>query len=198
MTAKEAALAVSGTVSGSAEINGVVIDSRKVKKGCLFVAIHGENFDGHDFIHSAFKAGAAAVMSHKDIDIDSDIPIIRVKDTAKALLDLAKFYRGKFDIPIVSLTGSVGKTTTKEMLHKVMSKKYKTLKTQGNLNNEIGLPMTLFGLDDTFEAAVVEMGMNHAGEISRLSTAACATAAIITNIGVSHIGNLGSRENILK
>lgn len=196
LTTREIAMAVGGTVDAEKQINDVCIDSRKVQMGCLFVAIKGENFDGHDFINLAIKNGAHAVMSHKKIKCD--VPVIMVEDTSKALLDLSGYYRSRFDIPVVALTGSVGKTTTKEMISEVMSVKYKTLKTQGNLNNEIGLPMTLFGLDRSFEAAVIEMGMNHSGEISRLSKATRPTIGVITNIGVSHIENLGSRENILK
>ncbi|NCC87362.1 MAG: UDP-N-acetylmuramoyl-tripeptide--D-alanyl-D-alanine ligase [Clostridia bacterium] len=195
LTAREIAMAVGGSVDGESQINAVCIDSRKVERGCLFVAIKGDNFDGHDFIELAVKNGAHAIMSHNDIECE--VPVIKVDDTSKALLALGGYYRSRFDIPLVSLTGSVGKTTTKEMVFEVLCAKYKTLKTQGNLNNEIGLPMTLFGLDRSYEAAVIEMGMNHSGEISRLSKATRPTMGVITNIGVSHIENLGSRENIL-
>jgi len=196
LTTREIAMAVGGTVNEEKQINNVCIDSRKVQMGCLFIAIKGENFDGHDFINLAIQNGAHAVMSHKNIECD--VPVIMVEDTSKALLDLAGYYRSRFDIPVVALTGSVGKTTTKEMISEVMCVKYKTLKTQGNLNNEIGLPMTLFGLDRSYGAAVIEMGMNHSGEISRLAKATRPTVGVITNVGVSHIENLGSRENILK
>ncbi len=196
LTAREIALAVGGLVDGDSQINSVCIDSRKVERGCLFVAIKGENFDGHNFIESAVKQGANAIVSHKEIECE--VPVIKVEDTSKALLALAAYYRSKFEIPVVSLTGSVGKTTSKEMISEVLSVKYKTLKTLGNLNNEIGLPMTLFGLDRSYQAAVIEMGMNHSGEISRLAKATRPTMGVVTNIGVSHIENLGSRENILK
>lgn len=196
LTTREIAMAVGGTVNEEKQINNVCIDSRKVQMGCLFIAIKGENFDGHDFINLAVQNGAHAVMSHKNIECD--VPVIMVEDTSKALLNLAGYYRSRFDIPVVALTGSVGKTTTKEMISEVMCVKYKTLKTQGNLNNEIGLPMTLFGLDRSYSAAVIEMGMNHSGEISRLAKATRPTVGVITNVGVSHIENLGSRENILK
>jgi len=196
LTAREIAMAVGGSVDGESQINAVCIDSRKVERGCLFIAIKGENFDGHEFIESAVKNGAHAIMSHNDIECE--VPVIKVDDTSKALLELGGYYRSRFDIPVVSLTGSVGKTTTKEMIFEVLSTKYKTLKTQGNLNNEIGLPMTLFGLDRSYEAAVIEMGMNHSGEISRLAKATRPTMGVISNIGVSHIENLGSRMNILK
>ena len=178
------------------EINSVSTDTRKIEQGSLFVCLKGENFDAHDFTLQAQEKGAAAVVAERDVKCD--IPVLRVESTGKALLKIAKLYREKFDIPVVGLTGSVGKTTTKEMIYLVLSEKYKTLKTQGNLNNEIGLPTTLFSLDETYEAAVIEMGMNHFGEISRLTNTAEPTMAVITNIGVSHIEYLGSRDGILK
>ena len=135
-------------------------------------------------------------MVHENVDLSG--AYIKVDDTSKALLALGGYYRSLFNIPVVALTGSVGKTTTKEFTNLVVSSKYKTIKTQGNLNNEIGLPQTLFQIDDDTEAAVVEMGMNHFGEIHRLVNATRPTLALITNIGVSHIENLGSREGILK
>ncbi len=196
LTAREIAMAVGGSVNGDTQINSICIDSRKVQMGCLFIAIKGDNFDGHDFINSAIENGAHAILSHKDTECD--VPVIRVDDTSKALLALSGYYRSRFNIPVVALTGSVGKTTTKEMISEVMSTKFKTLKTQGNLNNEIGLPMTLFGLDRSYQSAVIEMGMNHSKEISRLAKATRPTMGVITNIGVSHIENLGLRENILK
>lgn len=196
LTAQEIAVAVGGSVNRDAQINSIYIDSRKVEKGSLFVAIKGDNFDGHDFIDMAIKNGANAVLSSKDIECE--VPLIKVEDTSKAFLNLAGYYRSKFDIPIISLTGSVGKTTTKEMIYEVMLSEFKTMKTQGNLNNEIGLPKTIFNLDRSIEVAVIEMGMNHAGEIERLSKAARPTIGVITNVGVSHIENLGTRENILK
>lgn len=196
LTAKEIAKALNTTVDTNADIKSIIIDSRIAKKGSLYVAIKGERFDGHDFIDMAVDNGASAVVSHKDVECS--VPLIKVDDTSKAFLELAGYYRDKFNIPIVSLTGSVGKTTTKEMIYEVMSTKFKTLKTQGNLNNEIGLPKTVYNLDNSYEAAVIEMGMNHKGEIHRLAKATKPTFAVITNIGVSHIENLGSRENILK
>lgn len=196
LTAKEIAKALNTTVDMNADIKSIIIDSRIAKKGSLYVAIKGERFDGHDFIDMAVENGASAVVSHKDVECS--VPLIKVDDTSKAFLELAGYYRDKFNIPIVSLTGSVGKTTTKEMIYEVMSTKFKTLKTQGNLNNEIGLPKTIYNLDNSYEAAVIEMGMNHKGEIHRLAKATKPTFAVITNIGVSHIENLGSRENILK
>ncbi|MBR5015955.1 MAG: UDP-N-acetylmuramoyl-tripeptide--D-alanyl-D-alanine ligase, partial [Clostridia bacterium] len=159
-------------------------------------AIKGERLDGHQFVDAAVEAGAAAVMVHND-GVKADVPVIRVRDTEQAFLDLARAYRRSFDIPVVALTGSVGKTTTKEMIWHVLSAKYNAHKTEGNLNNSIGVPKVLLGLEAEHTAAVVEMGMNHKGEISVLTKTALPTMAVITNVGVSHIENLGSREGIM-
>lgn len=196
LQSKEIALACKGEAHGEAPITSVCIDSRKVTPGCLFIAIKGDRFDGHDFVEKAFEEGAAAVMVHRDIPCAG--PFIRVSDTREALLRLAGYYRQFFQIPVVGLTGSVGKTTTKEMTAAVLSKRYQTLKNEGNLNNEIGMPMTAFGLDLSYGAAVFELGMSGFGEISRMARAAAPTVGIITNIGVSHMEQLGSQENILK
>lgn len=182
--------------NGEADITSVVIDTRKVEKGSLFICIKGERFDAHDFAKDAEKAGASAVVAEKAVDVDC--PVIVVKNTKDALLKLSGYYRSKFDIPVVALTGSVGKTTTKDFTHLVLSAKYNCIKTQGNLNNEIGMPQTLFSMEEDTQAAVIEMGMNHFGEISNMVKAVKPTVAMITNIGVSHIENLGSREGILK
>lgn len=192
----EIAAPLNATYNKDAEFCGVCIDTRKITKNCLFVCIKGERFDAHQFAEEALKKGAAAVMVHENVDLSG--AYIKVDDTSKALLALGGYYRSLFNIPVVALTGSVGKTTTKEFTSLVVSSKYKTIKTQGNLNNEIGLPQTLFQIDDDTEAAVVEMGMNHFGEIHRLVNATRPTLALITNIGISHIENLGSREGILK
>lgn len=183
-------------MNGEADITSVVIDTRKVEKGSLFICIKGERFDAHDFAKDAEKAGASAVVAEKAVDVDC--PVIVVKNTKDALLKLSGYYRSKFDIPVVALTGSVGKTTTKDFTHLVLSAKYNCIKTQGNLNNEIGMPQTLFSMEEDTQAAVIEMGMNHFGEISNMVKAVKPTVAMITNIGVSHIENLGSREGILK
>lgn len=192
----EIADACLGTAFGEAEINGVCIDTRKITAGCLFICIKGERFDAHQFADEALEKGASAVMI--DENITPKGAYVKVENTAKALLALGGYYRSKFNIPVVALTGSVGKTTTKEFTHLVVSARYNAIKTQGNLNNEIGLPQTLFQIDNNVEAAVIEMGMNHFGEISRLVNATKPTVALITNIGVSHIENLGSRDGILK
>ena len=196
LTLKEIAEAVGGKCTADAAVSGVCIDSRLAAEGLLYIAIKGENFDGHIFTKSALENGAAAAMISHDVDCDGKF--IVVDDTRKALIDLAHWFRCTFDIPVVGLTGSVGKTTTKEMTWAVLSEKFNTIKTEGNLNNDIGLPRTLLRLEEDTEAAVIEMGMSNAGEISVLSQTAEPTIAIISNIGVSHMESLGSRENILK
>lgn len=176
-------------------IEEISTDTRNLPAGCLFIAIKGERFDGHTFIKQAIENGAAAAVSEYPVE---ECPCIAVKNTRTALLEIAKYYRSKFNPILVGITGSVGKTTTKEMIALVLSEKYNTLKTQGNLNNEIGLPKTLFNLDSSHQAAVIEMGMSDFGEIERLSNAAAPTIGVITNIGFSHIENLKSQEGILK
>lgn len=193
---QEIAEALHAHCNTDAEITGVCIDTREVVPGSLFVAIKGERFDGHDFIPKAFELGAAAAVSHKAMDVSG--PLLLVHNTRKALLELGGWYRRRFDLFVAAVTGSVGKTSTKEMIDTVLSAQFKTLKTEGNFNNEIGLPKTLFRLDSSYEAAVIEMGMSGFGEISRLSRAAQGSVGVITNIGVSHIEKLGSRENICK
>lgn len=195
LTLSEVAEAVGSTINLDGEINEISTDTRTIPKGCLFVAIKGENFDGHDYIKIAFEKGAKAVVSERNVD---GYNCIVVDSTRKALLDIARYYRSKFNINLVGVTGSVGKTTTKEMIALVLSEKFNTLKTTGNLNNGIGLPKTLFNLNSSHECAVIEMGMSHFGEISSLTRTALPTMAVITNIGFSHIENLGSQQGILK
>lgn len=183
----------------STEITGVSIDSRKIRNGDLFIPIKGEHQDGHDFIQQAVNSGAKAVFTSKDIKIPGDsIAVIKVNDTIKALGDLAGYYRNKFNIPFIGITGSVGKTSTKEMVACVLGQHINTLKTMGNFNNEIGLPLSVLNLDSSYQAAVFEMGMSGFGEISRLTSIVKPDIAIITNIGMAHIEKLGSRQNILK
>lgn len=176
-------------------VSSISTDTRNITKGSVFVAIKGEKFDGHDYAQKAMELGAVAVITEHPVD---NAKCIIVDDTKKALLDIAEYYRSRFTLTLVGVTGSVGKTTTKEMVALVLSGKYLTLKTEGNFNNEIGLPRTLMRLNNDYEAAVIEMGMSAFGEISALSNAAKPTIAVITNIGYSHIENLGSREGILK
>lgn len=177
------------------EISDISSDTRTIKENSVFIALKGANFDGHDFAVQAMELGAAAVVTERPVE---GAKCIIVDSTAKALLDVASYYRSRFDIPLVGVTGSVGKTTTKDMIACVLSAKFKTLKTEANHNNEVGMPKTLLELDSTHEAAVIEMGMNHKGEISRMSMSCKPTVCVITNIGVSHIENLGSQEGILK
>lgn len=179
-------------------ISGVAIDSRAVADGFLFVAVEGSRSDGHDFINSAYARGAVCALAEKEPGGDTLCPYILVNSTLQALKDLAEYYRGLFNIPIIGITGSVGKTTAKEMIASVLSQKYKVLKTEGNLNNEIGLPLTLLRLNEEHEAAVVEMGISEFGEMRRLSKMARPDIAVITNIGHSHLEFLGSREGVLQ
>ena len=178
-----------------AEVSSISTDTRTLEPGAVFVALKGENFDGHEYGAKAMELGAAAVIAERRIE---GAKCIIVDSTARALMQLANYYRRRFDIPVVGITGSVGKTTTKDMIALALSEQFKTLKTEANHNNEIGMPLTLFGLDSTTEAAVIEMGMNHFGELSRLSMCSEPTIAVITNIGHSHIENLGSQQGILK
>ena len=182
--------------SAECGINAIVTDTSEVKPGALFVAIKGERFDGHDFAEKAVEAGASAILAERPLLLP--VPVLVVSSTRQALIELAGWYRGLFHTFVAGVTGSVGKTSTKDMICAVLERKGKTLKTMGNLNNGIGLPKTLFRLDSSYKNAVIEMGMSHRGEISALTRAARPNVGVITNIGVSHIENLGSRENILK
>lgn len=183
---------------GDVRVNAVSTDTRTLEKGALFIAIKGEKFDGNDYIKQAAAAGAAAAISDmKPGSVKTSIPIIYVHNSRTAQLALARYYREKFSLKVCGVTGSVGKTSTKDMIYAVLSAKFNTLKTEGNYNNDIGLPRTLFGLNDKVEAAVLEMGMSGRGEISELSETARPDCAVITNIGFCHIENLKTRENIL-
>ncbi len=197
---KQIAKAVSGELINCDEnivVSSVSTDTRTIKDGALFVALKGENLNGHRFIKNAIESGAVCAISDKDAEVDMDFPLILVENTSKALLDLALCYRKEMHIPLVAVTGSVGKTSTRGMIASVLSQKYKTLATEGNFNNEIGVPLTLFRLSREHEIAVIEMGMNHFGELSRITRAAQPDTAVITNIGEAHIENLGTREGIL-
>lgn len=201
MTVSDILTATGGTLISGDEntlITDVISDSRKMCEGALFIPIEGDKFDGHDFINAAFDMGASAVLTHKEPELLVGKTIIKVRDTRKALGDIAKFYKQKYNVPTVAVTGSVGKTTTKDMIASVVSQKYRTLKTQKNFNNDIGVPDTIFGLRAEHEAAVIEMGMNHFGEIEYLAGIGRPDIAVITNIGESHIANLGSQEGIFK
>ena len=203
LSLEEVLVATNGTIiqgdnSKDVVIKNITTDSRKITENCLFVPITGEVFDGHEFIKSSFEKGAVCSLSSKDIFTESKDVIIKVDDTKKAFRDIAEYYIQKNRLPVIAITGSVGKTTTKDIIASVISQKYNVLKTEGNYNNEIGLPITAFNLKKEHEAAVFEMGMNSFGEIHNLSKVAKPDVAVITNIGVSHIENLGSREGILK
>lgn len=180
------------------EIDDITIDSRKVREGALFVPLKGESRDGHDFINSALLHGASACLTEENVRITEPGTVIRVRDTRRALGDIAKYYKLKYPIRSVAITGSVGKTTTKDLVYSVLKKRYNTYKTQKNFNNDLGVPLTIFGIEREHEMAVIEMGMNHFGEIDYLAGIAKPDIAIITNIGMSHIENLGSQEGILK
>ena len=178
-------------------------DTRTIQKGDTYLALKGEKFNGNLFWKQALEKGAECVIiselpnEDKEIEKYKNKTIIKVENTLEALYQLARLKRSFYDIPVIVITGSVGKTSTKDIVASVVSQKYKTLKTKGNNNNNIGLPFTILALQDE-EAMVLEMGMNHLGEISLLTSIAKPNICIITNIGTSHIGNLGSRENILK
>lgn len=195
----DVALAVSGKIDRECniDIKGVSTDSRSIKEGDLFIPIVGENFDGHNFIQNAFDKGASCALTQVIIP-RSQKPLIYVESATEALKQLSMYYRGLFNIETVAVTGSVGKTTTKEFIYSILSKKFKTLKNIGNFNNEIGLPLTVFNLNKEHKAAVFEMGMNHLGEIESLSKIVKPDIGVITNIGTAHIENLGSRKNILR
>lgn len=223
VTLKELKDAVHGKLIGdfrdeSAVITGAKSDNRTVGAGDVFFAFVGEKTDGHRFVKAALEAGAAgAVVSRipgntaaaagqagegmHGSAAEELVPgkfYVLVKDTIQAAGDLARWYRGRFNIPVVGVTGSVGKTTTKDMTAAVLSVRFRTVKTEGNFNNNIGLPRTVLRLSHDTEMAVIEMGMNHRGEIDYLTRIAQPTTATITNIGEAHIGNLGSKENIFK
>ena len=201
-TLQEIAAACGGTYVGSeamktACITSVERDSRQVGEGSLFLAIKGGRVDGHDFIETCYRQGAVCALCEKAPE-NAEKPYILVPSTLDAVKDIAKAYREKFDIPIVGVSGSVGKTSTKEMLCAVLSQKYRTHKTQGNLNNELGVPLTLLAIPEDAEAAVIEMGISGFGEMERLSRMVQPTVCVLTIIGCCHLENLGDRDGVLK
>ena len=203
MTIQEIAAAVDGKWLNPRDdapaVTAVCTDSRKLTPGCLFLPWVGEKFDGHDFIGQALDAGAAGCLCARVPETPRDDKFyIQVADTRLALRALASAYRDKFDIPVVQVTGSVGKTTTKEMIAAVLGAKYRVLKTPENFNNDIGTPLTLLGLGPEHQAAVIETGMNHFGEIEYLGAMVRPDVAVISNIGDAHIEFLGSRQGILQ
>ena len=183
------------------EINNIAIDSRKAKLGDVFIAIIGENLDGHKFMQSALDNGCKTFIKNRSNSIkfeSSDINLIEVDDTTIALGDIAKYYKEKFVIPYIGVTGSVGKTTTKDMIYAAISNNFDTLKNEGNFNNHIGVPLTLFNLNKKHECAIIEMGMSNFNEIEYLANIVNPKIGVISNIGLSHIENLGSQDGILK
>ena len=205
LTLKEIIEAINGEIVKSGkEINYVSIstDTRTIENNCIFIALKGENFNGNTYAAQASFKGAAVCIVDEVLnplyDFYEDTEVIKVKDSKEALLKLAKYYRSKLKIKVIGITGSTGKTSTKDLVAAVLSSKYKVFKTKGNFNNEIGLPLMIFRLTDEYDVAVLEMGMSNPGEIHRLADAARPDIGIITNIGVSHIEYLKTRENILK
>lgn len=191
----EMASAVQGSLIGKdVDIHGVSIDTRTLKAGELYVALRGKNLDGHDFIGKAEQARAAAVMVEKKCV--TDLPVIMVEDSRLALAELARFWRGGLPVKIAAVTGSNGKTTVKEMIAAILNTQGRTLFTQGNLNNDIGVPLTLLKLDDSYRFGVIEMGANHPGEIAYSSRLARADLGLITNVGAAHIEGFGSQLGV--
>ena len=202
MSLKEIAAACGGHYFGeesklNKKVSGVAIDSRKIEEGYLFIPIKGARVDGHTFISQVMEKGALCTLSEKPLDTESDTYIL-VESCEQALKDLAEHYRNALDIKVIGITGSVGKTSTKEMIASVLSQKYNVLKTAGNFNNEIGLPLTIFNIRKEHQVAVLEMGINDFGEMHRLAKMARPDICVITNIGLCHLENLIDRDGILK
>lgn len=202
MTLKEIAVACKGIYYGDdesyyKEVSSVTIDSRKIEKDCLFIAIRGTRVDGHMFIPQSIRDGALCAVSEKRIE-SAEYPYIMVNSCAQALKDIAEHYRRSLRLTVVGISGSVGKTSTKEMIASVLGQKYKVLKTEGNFNNEIGLPLTIFNIRDEHEIAILEMGISDFGEMERLAKMARPDICILTNIGCAHLEQLKTREGILK
>lgn len=201
MTLANIAACCGGTYFGDetekdTEVTGIAIDSRKVRKGGLFIPIQGERVDGHRFIPDVMEAGALACLSEEP---RTDVkPYILVDSTKEALKKTAAFYRQALGVKVVGITGSVGKTSTKEMIAAVLKEKFNVHKTAGNFNNEIGLPLTIFDILEEHEVAVLEMGISDFGEMHRLAEIANPDICVITNIGLCHLENLGSRDGVLK
>ncbi len=200
LTLENITKAVGGTYFGPSEllhkeIADVTTDSRKAGKDSLFIPIKGERVDGNSFIPQVFEQGALVCFREEPLE---NYPYILVENVLQAIKDLAEFYRMQFSIPVIGITGSVGKTSTKEMVASVLSTHYKVLKTQGNFNNELGLPLTIFNLREEHEVAILEMGMSDFGEMERLSKIARPNHCIITNIGCCHLENCGDRDGVLR
>lgn len=205
MTFKELLEAINGTIlvgNDKCNFNSICIDTRKIQENNVFLAIKGENFNGNEFALKALELGASiAIIDEVKLSFDEVIEgktVIKVDNTRKALLDLAKFYRKKLGLKVIGVTGSTGKTSTKDLIAAFLSEKYSVFKTKGNFNNDIGLPLMILELTSKYNVAVLEMGMSSLGEIELLADVARPDIAVITNIGLSHIENLKTQENILK
>lgn len=205
ITFKEMLEAIDGEVIIQKEeinFNKICIDTRKIEKDNVYLAIKGANFNGNDFVLKAFECGASiAIIDEVKFDLkeaSNKGTVIKVKNTREALLNLAKFYRKKLGLKVIGITGSTGKTSTKDLVAAVLSKKYNVFKTKGNFNNDIGLPLMILELNSAYDVAVLEMGMSSLGEIELLASVARPNIGVITNIGLSHIENLRTQENILK
>lgn len=201
ISVRQAAEIVNGELHGTAnldsEILGITIDSRKVSTGSMFAALKGERVDGHDYIAKAFELGTVCCIAER-VPEDVSGTVIVVSDVAAALKTLAESYRKRFDIPVIGIAGSVGKTTAKEMVASVLSQKYSVLKTEKNLNNELGVPLTIFRIEPEHQAAVIEMGISDFGEMSRLAQMVRPTMAVYTLIGHAHLERLHDRNGVLK
>ena len=202
MTLKQIAKACGGSYHGSAEaasqcVSAVVTDSRQVTKGALFIALRGERADGHSFIRQTCDAGAAAAVCEEE-QPGLPMPYILVQSCTQALADIARYYRSTLQIPVIGVAGSVGKTSTKEMIASVLGVRYHVLKTAGNFNNEIGMPLTLLRIRPEHEAAVIEMGISDFGEMHRLARTARPDICVMTNIGECHLEFLGDRDGVLR
>lgn len=205
LTFLEIVEAINGEIlvnSNNNNFNSLCIDTRKIEKDNIFLAIKGENFNGNSYVKGAFEKGASIAIIDEILfdmeEFETKGTIIKVNDTSEALLSLANYYRKKLAIKVVGVTGSTGKTSTKDLIAAFLSDKYKVFKTKGNFNNQIGLPLMILELDSSYDVAVLEMGMSDLGEIHTLAKTALPDVAVITNIGLSHIENLKTRENILK
>lgn len=205
LTLDEIIKAINGEIlvqNNNGAFDKVCTDTRKIEQNNLFIALKGENFNGNNYATLAIEKGASIVIidevNFKIEELNNNGTVIKVEDTKKALGDLARYYRNKLGIKVVGITGSTGKTSTKDLVAAFLSGKYKVFKTKGNFNNEIGLPLMIFELDSSYDIAVLEMGTSNFGEINRLASIARPNVSAITNIGVAHIEYLKTRENILK
>ncbi|MCY6959633.1 UDP-N-acetylmuramoyl-tripeptide--D-alanyl-D-alanine ligase [Clostridium brassicae] len=205
LTFEEIVKAVDGKIiinNNFHKYNYVSTDTRKICENSIFIALKGENFNGNNYIADASKKGSNLCIvdeiNFKNEELQDYTSVILVENTRKALLDLAEYYRNKLNLKVIGITGSTGKTSTKDLTAAALGSKFKVFKTKGNFNNEIGLPLMIFELDNSYDVAVLEMGMSDFGEIHRLAKTARPDIAIITNVGISHIENLKTRENILK